>query len=303
MSSKQTAAGSTEMMEAVSDDALSLETTHSLRAVFEECAETFLEGHGELDDANRFELLHRMLGSRLCRRLGVFRLPSGFLLSVVMPVFNEVATLETMIARVRSVGIPCEIILVDDGSTDGTRELLEKVQEDADLRVVFHERNQGKGAALKTGFAHARGDVVVIQDADMEYDPRDFHFLLQPILEDRADVVYGSRFSNPNSGVSPWWHRAANQLITMLSNLSTQRSFTDVETCYKMVRRSVLEPIVETLHETRFGIEIELTAKLARQPGVRFAERPISYDRRGYDQGKKIGWRDGVWALWCILVY
>ncbi len=203
---------------------------------------------------------------------------------------------------VRSTGLPLELILVDDGSSDGTQAALKQLENDADCRVIFHAENQGKGAALKTGLAAATGDVVVIQDADMEYDPHDFRRLLQPILEGHADVVYGSRFSDSDRAVSPLWHRAANQMITFLSVLASGYKFTDVETCYKMFRRELIEDIVPTLREKRFGIEIELTFKLLKT-GARFYERPIRYRRRSYAEGKKIGWRDGIAALWCIFRY
>jgi glycosyltransferase involved in cell wall biosynthesis len=252
----------------------------------------------------RHELLSGLLGAEACERLGVFPPPpADFLLSVVIPVYNEARTIEQVIARVRSVDLPMEIILVDDGSRDGTREILDRLRGDADVRIIFHERNQGKGAALKTGFVHATGDVVVIQDADLEYDPHEFIRLLAPILDNRADVVYGSRFSNPDRPTTRFWHQMANRLITICSNMRTNLPLSDVETCYKMIRREMLSQVAPTLREKRFGIEIELTAKLARIPGVRFFERPISYAGRTYAQGKKIGWRDGVSALWCILKY
>lgn len=263
---------------------------------------------GETDAPDRIALLERLLGVDLCRQLGIFRIPEGFKLSVVVPVFNEVRTIEQVIARVRSTGIPSEIVIVDDGSRDGTRDLLTRLRDsggetNADLRIVLHERNQGKGAALKTGFEHCTGDVVVVQDADMEYDPRDFRQLLQPIVEGQADVVYGSRFSHIEGPVRSFWHQLANQTITRLSNFKSGRNLTDVETCYKMVRRELIQAVAPSLRERRFGIEIELTFKLARMPGVRFHERPISYAGRSYAEGKKIGFRDGLRALWCIVRY
>ncbi|HUE69661.1 MAG TPA: glycosyltransferase family 2 protein [Pirellulaceae bacterium] len=258
-------------------------------------------------EIDRIELLQRLLGTELCRRLGIYRIPAGFTLSVVIPVYNEVRTIEQVIARVRAAEIPVEIVIVDDGSRDGTRDLLTRLSggdgANADLRIVLHERNQGKGAALKTGFALATGDVVVVQDADMEYDPRDFRQLLQPIIEGEADVVYGSRFSHVEGPVRSYWHEFANRLITRLSNWRSGKNLTDVETCYKMIRRDVLAKVVPGLCEKRFGIEIELTFKLARLAGVRFYERPISYAGRTYAEGKKIGLRDGMRALWCILRY
>ena len=268
-----------------------------------EVADLLLDDNDRAIAARRVELMYKLLGADLCQQLGVYRIPAGFLLSVVIPIFNEARTIEQVVTSVRATGLPVEIVLVDDGSTDGTRELLRRLSGDPDCQVIMHGKNEGKGAALKTGLAAAKGDVIVIQDADMEYDPRDFRILLQPILEDDADVVYGSRFIHNDRPVSPLWHQGANQLITFLSVLATGYRFTDVETCYKMFRRELIEDIVPTLREKRFGIEIELTFKLARKSGVRFYERPIRYARRSYAQGKKIGWRDGIAALWCILRY
>ncbi len=262
-----------------------------------------LSGSGSVTRAERVELLHRVLGADVCRQLGIYPLPPDFLLSVVIPVYNEARTIEQVLARVRATELPLEMILVDDGSTDGTREVLQRVALGEDCRVILHERNQGKGAAVKSGLAAARGQVVVIQDADMEYDPRDLRLLLQPIVEGDADVVYGSRFIHNDRPVSPLWHQGANQLITFCAVLVSGYRFTDVETCYKMFRRDLVRDIVPTLRERRFGIEIELTFKLVRQRGVRFFERPICYARRSYAEGKKIGWRDGFAALWCILRY
>ncbi len=249
-----------------------------------------------------------VLGKAVARRIGIYRIPAGFRLSVVIPVYNERRTIEMVVQRIRGTGIPCEIVIVDDGSRDGTRDLLAEWRDggdpkNADLKIIFHERNQGKGGALKTGFSHCTGDAVIIQDADLEYDPQDFLTLIQPIIEDRADVVYGSRFSEHDGPVLHYWHRWGNQLITRLSNWRSGRTFTDVETCYKLTRRELIQQITPTLRERGFGIEIEITQKLARLPGVRFFERPVSYEGRSYAEGKKIGWRDGVWALWCILRY
>ena len=255
------------------------------------------------DNADTTAFLGRLLGPALCRRLGIYRLPENFLLSVVIPVFNEQGTVDEVIRRVRTCGIPCELVIVDDGSTDRTREILSAYQNDADVALVFHEVNQGKGAALKTGFLRARGDVIVVQDADLEYDPADYARLLQPIIEDQADVVFGSRFVGDSHRVLYFWHSAGNKFLTLLSNIFTNLNLTDIETCYKMFRRDVIRQIAPTLRENRFGIEPELTAKVARIPGVRIYERPISYSGRTYAQGKKIGWRDGFRALWCILKY
>lgn len=254
-------------------------------------------------DSRRAELLLRLLGGDVCRQLGIYRLPAGFRLSVIIPVFNEARTLDQVIERVANTGLPLEVVLVDDGSTDGTRAALEKYDSRPGYKVVYHDRNRGKGAALTSGLAVAEGDVIVIQDADMEYDPRDYRLLLQPIIEDRADVVYGSRFSHHDRAVSPLWHQGGNQLITFLTRLASGYKFTDVETCYKMFRSELVRDIVPTLREKRFGIEIELTLKLTKKRGVRFHERPIRYARRSYAEGKKIGWRDGVSALRCICKY
>ena len=244
-----------------------------------------------------------LLSPEACRRLGLIPIPPGFVLSVVIPCYNEAGTIEKVIQRVRDTGLPCELIVVDDGSTDGTRDVLRNLPSQPDLRIIFHDRNQGKGAALCTGFKHATGSVVTVQDADLEYDPRDFRPLLQPIIEDVADVVYGSRFSGPDRHVGPLWHLAVNQIITKFFSLRHGYQFTDVETCYKVFRRSLIQSIASDLRERRFGIELELTAKLLRKRDVRFYERPISYSRRTFAQGKKIGWRDGIAALWCILKY
>jgi glycosyltransferase involved in cell wall biosynthesis len=167
----------------------------------------------------------------------------------------------------------------------------------------MHEANQGKGAALKTGFAQARGDIVLIQDADLEYDPSEYSKLIQPIIENQADVVFGSRFIGDSHRVLYFWHSAGNKLITLLSNLSTNLNLSDIETCYKVFRREVIQRIGPTLKERRFGVEPELTAKVARIPGIRIYERGISYSGRTYAQGKKIGWRDGLRAVWCIFKY
>lgn len=245
----------------------------------------------------------RLLGPEVCRRLGFVRIPDHFRLSVVIPCFNENKTIQQVIQRVRDTGLPTEIIIVDDGSSDGTRDILRELVAQPDLRIVFHEQNQGKGAALRTGFVHATGDVITVQDADLEYDPRDFWQLLQPILEDTADVVYGTRFNGTDRHVGPLWHLAVNRFISQLFSLRHGYRFSDVETCYKLFRRELIQDIAPSLRERRFGIELELTAKLLRKKNVRFYERPISYARRTFAQGKKITWRDGIAALWCILKY
>ncbi len=254
-------------------------------------------------ESERVEFLQALLGPAVCRLLGIYRLPENFLLSVVIPVYNEAGTVAEVIRRVRDCGVPCELIVVDDGSTDTTRDVLAEYRDQAGFTLLLHATNQGKGAALKTGFAHARGDVVIVQDADLEYDPAEIPRLIQPIVEGQADVVFGSRFIGESHRVLYYWHWTGNRLLTFLSNLSTNLNLSDIETCYKAFRREVIQQIGPTLQEKRFGIEPELTAKVARIPGIRIYERPISYSGRTYAQGKKIGWRDGFRALWCILRY
>lgn len=229
-------------------------------------------------------------------------LPPGFRLSVVVPVYNERQTLGEVVRRVRDVGLPCEIILVDDGSTDGTSELIESWRGQSDLVLARHETNRGKGMALRTGFALATGDAVIVQDADLEYDPHDWPPLLAPLAANEADVVYGSRFLDPEQGAGTW-HRRGNELITWLSNRSTGLRLSDVETCYKLIRRTCLTQILPDLLEEGFGIELEVTARLARLPGIRFVEAPVGYHPRWYDAGKKIGVRDLFRALWCVVRY
>ncbi|HEX5064822.1 MAG TPA: glycosyltransferase family 2 protein [Myxococcota bacterium] len=222
--------------------------------------------------------------------------------SIVIPCYNEATTLEQVVAKVLSAPVDdMEVIVVDDGSTDGTTDVLRDKIAPRVAKVLFHERNQGKGAALRTGFAAATGDIVLVQDADLEYDPRDYPRLLQPILEDRADVVFGSRFTGGESHrVLYFWHSVMNKLLTLLSNMLTDLNLTDMEVCYKVFRRSVLEKL--TIEENRFGFEPEITAKVAKQR-CRIFEVGISYAGRTYEEGKKIGWRDGVRAIWCILKY
>ncbi len=228
-----------------------------------------------------------------------YELPADFKLSVVIPVYNEEKTLHRIVGRVRSLPLPMELVLVDDCSTDGTHALL-KEMEAAGIKVVYHEQNQGKGAALRTGFAHTTGDVVVIQDADLEYDPRDIPRLLRPLVEDQADVVYGSRFLGEEQQDPSFLHRLGNRALTTASNLTTGLRLTDMETCYKLFRGELIRSL--TLRQNRFGFEPEVTAKIARRK-QRVRELPIRYNARGYDEGKKIGIRDGFNALWCILRY
>lgn len=278
-------------------------SSEPLRDVILRLADELRSQDTEGISSDRVELLEHIIGRDACRRLGIYALPPDFVLSVVIPVYNEAKTLEKVIARVRETHLPMEIICVDDGSQDGTREVLKRLVDEQEIKAVFHERNQGKGAALRTGFIEATGDIVVVQDADMEYDPQDLRLLIQPILDDGADVVYGSRFSGPDRAVSPLWHLAANKVITNLFNVFHGHRFTDVETCYKLFRRELIQKIAPKLREKRFGIELEMTARLLKDRNVRFHERPIRYARRSYAEGKKIGWRDGIWALWCIVRY
>jgi glycosyltransferase involved in cell wall biosynthesis len=236
-----------------------------------------------------------------------------------MPVYNEIATMEEILRRVQAVDLDKEIVIVDDGSTDGTRAFLSKLEESSkdtpavmklpgtrddirtdNIRVFFQDKNRGKGAALRRGFEEARGDVVIIQDADLEYDPADYVQLLAPIETGRADVVYGSRFLGGPHRVLFFWHYVGNKFLTTLSGMVTNLNLSDVWTCYKAFRREVLQGV--NLRENGFGFEQEFTIKIARG-GWRVYEAPISYYGRTYEEGKKIGWRDGVRALWCILRY
>ena len=246
--------------------------------------------------------MRELLGESVCRKLAIFSLPNQFCLSVIVPVYNEQQTVGTVVNRLRSTGIPMQIILVDDGSSDGTGTAVDCFESDEDVVVLHHDRNRGKGAAIRTGIEVATGDVIVIQDADQEYNPADFRYLLQPIVNGEADVAYGTRYGHYDRQLSPLWHQTVNSFITWLASLAIGIRLSDVETCYKMSRRETFEDILPELREPRFGIEIELTARWARR-GLRFTERPIQYHHRWYDEGKKIGWKDGVSALWCILKY
>ena len=222
-------------------------------------------------------------------------------LSIVIPVFNEEKTVRSIIRAVRAVPYRKEIVVVDDGSSDRTREILQEYEGDPDVRVFLQPENQGKGAALRRGFEEATGDIVIIQDADLEYTPEDYPVLLRPILEGHADVVYGSRFMGGPGRVLYFRHTMGNKFLTFLSNLFTDLNLTDMETCYKVFKREVIQNVI--LESDRFGFEPEITAKLARMRGVVVYEVPIRYYGRTYEEGKKITWRDGVSALWCILKY
>ena len=232
----------------------------------------------------------------MSRLKGVIKDP---LLSVVMPAFNERETIEEIIRRVLAVPIRTQLIVVDDCSTDGTRDILARLQPELGFTLLLQPRNRGKGAALRRGFEVVEGDLVVIQDADLEYSPEEFPSLIELICEGRADVVYGSRFLGRHR-VFLFTHYAGNLLLTFLTNVLYNTMLTDMETCYKVMRTEVLRSM--ELHANGFGIEPELTAKIFKR-GYRVYEVPITYDGRGYDEGKKIGWRDGVVALWVLVRY
>ena len=223
------------------------------------------------------------------------------ILSVIIPCFNEVKTLNELLAAVKECGVEdLEIIIVDDCSTDGTRELLKNLNDDT-IKVLYHEFNKGKGAALRTGFKSATGDICIVQDADLEYDPKEFPLLLDPIIKNKADVVFGSRFqSGRPHRVVYFWHRIGNGVLTLLSNFFTDLNLSDMETCYKAFRTEVIKSI--EIKENRFGFEPEITAKISKMD-LRIYEVGISYYGRTYDEGKKIGWKDGVRAIYCILKY
>ena len=259
--------------------------------------------------AEWYDFHRRTLGEAGCRQLGFYEIPQEVLLSVVIPIYNEERTLRNLVERVCAVPIRKELILVDDCSQDGTREVLQELAANRGhdplntLSIYFHDVNKGKGSALKTGFQHARGDFVIIQDADLEYDPSEYPRLLQPIIEGNADVVFGSRFlgDRPHR-VLYFWHYLGNKFFTTLSNCFTNLNLTDMETCYKVFRREVIQSIAPRLKQNRFGIEPEMTARIARR-GCRVVEMSISYSGRTYEEGKKIGLKDAFQAIWCILRY
>jgi len=225
--------------------------------------------------------------------------------SIVIPVYNEGPTVEKIIKKVKEadvLGLEKEIVCVNDCSTDNSKEVLESLAPQYNLTVYSQEKNMGKGAAIRRGFKEAKGDIIIIQDADLEYNPNEYKFLLKPIVEDGMDVVYGSRFltSGPHK-VLLFWHSLGNKFLTLLSNMFTNLSLTDMETCYKVFRKDLLKNF--ELHENRFGFEPEFTAKLARIKGIKIFELAISYNHRTYEEGKKINWKDGVRAIYCIVKY
>jgi glycosyltransferase involved in cell wall biosynthesis len=250
----------------------------------------------------RAHLLQRLLGDGPCRQLGIYPIPTGFKLSVAVPVYNEKEWIREIVRRIQAVPIPKEIVIVDDCSTDGTRDILRELESD-EVRVFYQPVNQGKGAALRECFKHCTGTAVVVQDADLEYDPAEYPRLIQPIIDNKADVVFGSRFIGDSHRVLYYWHSVANKMLTTLSNMFTNLNLTDMETCYKVFRREVLEGI--NLKSNRFGFEPEITAKIARRrnPAWRVYEIPISYSGRTYEEGKKIGLKDAFNALYCIIRY
>lgn len=221
-------------------------------------------------------------------------------LSIVIPVYNEINSINEIVRRVRATSFNKEIIVVDDFSDDGTREFLREMEHDPDLKVIYHNKNQGKGASLRTGFMSVTGDIVIIQDADLEYDPSEYENLIEPILENKADVVYGSRFMGGPRRVLYFWHTVGNRMLTLFSNMMTNMNLTDMETCYKVFRSEVIHKI--SIKSNRFGVEPEITAKISKL-GVRLYEIPISYNGRKYSEGKKISWKDGITAFYTIIKF
>lgn len=221
-------------------------------------------------------------------------------LSVIMPIYNEIHTLEEIIKRVEDTGLADEIVMVDDGSRDGTRELVKKYQGKTGFQVILHEKNQGKGAAVRSGFAAATGDIFIIQDADLEYDPREYQKLLEPIQEGIADVVYGSRFLGASRRVAMFWHMVANKLLTLMTNILYDTILSDMETGYKVFRREVVEDM--PIHAKRFEFEPEFTAKILKRK-FRIFEVPITFNPRDYAEGKKIGLSDAFEAIWALIKY
>ena len=248
----------------------------------------------------RAQVIERLLGPLVCRQLNVFAIPKDFKLSVVIPVYNEKNCIREIVRRVENVPIPKEIILVEDCSTDGTRDILKEMERQHGLKVIYHEHNQGKGAAMRTGFGHATGTVILVQDADLEYDPAEYPRLIQPIVENKADVVYGSRFIGDCHRVLYFWHSIGNTWLTLLSNIFTNLNLTDMETCYKVFRKEVLS-----------GVKLSPIASASsrrsppRSPGTsrswRVFEVPISYSGRTYEEGKKIGLKDAFRVFYSII--
>jgi len=218
-------------------------------------------------------------------------------LSIVIPVYNEKSTIDEIVKRVQNVDFEKEIIIVDDCSSDGTSDKIDKISGN-NIKKLFHEKNKGKGASLRTGFQHVTGDIVIIQDADLEYNPNEYSNLIEPIVDGRADVVYGSRFLGGPHRVDFFWHYVGNKILTTLSNILTNLILTDMETCYKVFKAEIIKDI--KIRSNRFGFEPEITAKLAKRKCIIY-EMPISYSGRDYDEGKKIGWKDGIVALYCIV--
>ena len=225
---------------------------------------------------------------------------AGMKITVLIPVYNEIHTIREILDRVQAMQMAEEILLVDDGSVDGTRDILHELNGQGPIRVIFHKRNQGKGAAVRTGLDHARGDVILIQDADLEYDPRDYPALLKPIEEGLAEVVYGSRFLGGPRRTAMFWHMVANKILTLMTNILYDTILTDMETGYKVFRREVVKGM--PLHARRFEFEPEFTAKILKRK-VRIYEVPITFNPRDYDEGKKIGWKDAFEAVWALLKY
>jgi glycosyltransferase involved in cell wall biosynthesis len=253
------------------------------------------------DPDARQRIVRKLLGEPAARQLGIYPIPADFKMSIIIPVYNERQYIREVMRRVQATQIPMEIILIDDCSTDGTREILKEFTEQGH-KVILQEKNQGKGAALRRGFQEATGTVVLVQDADLEYDPAEYPKLIQPIIEGKADVVFGSRFIGQDHRVLYFWHYVCNKTLTMLSNMFTNLNLTDMETCYKVFRREVIQGV--NLKSNRFGFEPEVTAKIAKhRPKWRIYEIPISYSGRTYEEGKKIGLKDAFQALYCIVRY
>lgn len=286
------------------EDMTGLETEFCATNRSETLVNTIRDHMANLSQPERVDVLQQLLGEAACRQIGIFPLPTGFKVSVVIPVFNEERWLRVLVDKVQAVEIPKELVIVDDFSTDNSRAILKELESE-EIRVFLQPKNMGKGAALREGFKHCTGDVIIVQDADLEYDPAEYPRLIQPIVEGKADVVYGSRFIGERHRVLYFWHSVCNKMLTTLSNMFTNLNLTDMETCYKVFRREVLDGM--KLKSNRFGFEPEFTAKIARKrkegPPWRVYEVPISYAGRTYEEGKKIGLKDAISALFCIIKY